>query len=231
MKLKSVDEVAATLSFAVSVMSAYGFKVARSGKPGSDIDQDALVTSCLLLGLKETEENKSTDPVVRLARTLRNNVEMGHPASHGNGGRIDAPLMRWYCDVCGDPIEEIEKGYLIWNRNESGQLQDFKIIHQSRCDDRKYPYSGALSGYLGVDGQAKLLSFLSYGTIKLSLGSKMVQPSVADMDEFVDLFRRLQTPHYEEARRHFHKNEVLESYSDANEVLPYLQSSLKKIVG
>ncbi len=143
---------------------------------------------------------------------------------------MDAPLARWYCDVCGEPIETVKEGYVIWGSNAAGQDQGFKIIHQGRCDDKSHPSSGALDTFLGLDGQANLLSFLSYGALKQAMGTKMSQPGVADMDEFVDFFRRLQTPRYEEARRHFKDPDVMDGYADANQVLPYLPRSLLDIV-
>ncbi len=45
----------------------------------------------------------------------------------------------------------------------------------------------------------------------------------------MDLFRRLQTPYYEEARRRFGKSEVRYQFSDSNEHYPYTQEVLQRI--
>ena len=53
---------------------------------------------------------------------------------------------------------------------------------------------------------------------------------VNDFDEFVDFIRRVQTPFYEQARRHFSNEDVLDEYCDSNEHLPYLPEELKDII-
>lgn len=40
----------------------------------------------------------------------------------------------------------------------------------------------------------------------------------------------MQIPYYEEARRHFSNHDLLENFSDANEVYPYLPERLKEII-
>jgi hypothetical protein len=86
-----------------------------------------------------------------------------------------------------------------------------------------------LHDVLGPDGLAHLLYFLSIGPLKINAGSHTV-PRIADMDQFVDIVRRLQTPHYEEARRYFGASEVRDEYADSNEVGPYTQYALKRII-
>lgn len=138
------------------------------------------------------------------------------------------PLTKWRCDVCGELIEGIDRGYVIWRgTSKSGGPYEFKIIHQAKCDDNSYTSSGALNDFVGADGLAKLLSFLSVGPLKTAQGQST--RVVGDLDELVDFIRRVQTPYYEEARQRFSEEKVLEHFSDSNEVAPYLQSRLKSI--
>ena len=137
------------------------------------------------------------------------------------------PLKQWYCDVCGDVIECIEDGYVIWKRDDQYREYAFKIIHKVRCDLKDHSCSMALHDFLGEDGLAYVLAFLSLGPVKHSLGQ--THHGVADIDEFVDLVRRVQTPYYEEARTHFDEEQVMESLSDANEVYPYLRATCEKL--
>ena len=141
---------------------------------------------------------------------------------------MDQPFTRFYCDVCGEPINDIGRGYVIWKTDKADHYRehDFKIIHQKDCDLKDHASSTALSDMLGPDGLAKLLSFLSYGPLRD--GSQQRPPK--DMDEFVDLVRRLQSPHYEEARRRFGEDDVQADYADANEVYPYMQERLQAII-
>jgi len=134
---------------------------------------------------------------------------------------------KWYCDVCGEPIDDAKSGYVIWRSAAPSKDRDFKIIHQSRCDRKNYESSNALEDFLGPRGVAYLLSFLS-------VGPALHNPQggynkVADMDEFVDFFRRCQTPFYEEARRRFQNERFREDFGDSNELYPYLPETLKRI--
>lgn len=79
---------------------------------------------------------------------------------------------------------------------------------------------------IGHDGQAWLLAMLSAGPLR---GEEPRDYFPVYPDQFVDLFRRLQTPGYEEARQRFGLASVLEAYADANEVQPYTPSELRRI--
>jgi len=142
---------------------------------------------------------------------------------------MDKPLTKWYCDVCGQQIDDVERGYVIWKTTNESKWHGFKIIHQTKCDPDDYNMSLALHDFLGESGLTILLSQLSIGPIKKRKGQKP-RCRIADMDEFVDFVRRVQTPFYEEARRYFSNHDLLEKYSDANEVFPYLPEQLEEII-
>jgi hypothetical protein len=142
---------------------------------------------------------------------------------------MDKPLTVWYCDICGDRIEDINKGYVIWETSHEMKEKSFKIIHQSKCDKKEFHGSLALQDFVGPEGITFLLSFMSIGPIKKYLGQGS-HCSIFDFDEFVDFFHRVQTPYYEEARRFFKNERLLDFFSDSNEVGPYLPDRLKKII-
>ncbi len=55
-----------------------------------------------------------------------------------------------FCDVCGEQITE--HGFVVWNCDEEGRISEWRVIHQSRCDDPRFQYSMSLSAewvYLG----------------------------------------------------------------------------------
>lgn len=138
------------------------------------------------------------------------------------------PLTYWYCDNCGEKIDDPGKGYVIWRSDQDRFYYDFRIIHQARCDDKAFGSSKALNELLGPEGATYLLSFLSYGLLHTSMGRDSVC-RIKDMDGFVDLFRRLQTPFYEQARRHFQDEKIVENHYDSSESYPYFPENLKKI--
>lgn len=147
------------------------------------------------------------------------------------------PLEEFYCDTCGELIESPEEGYVVWKNNDELKDHGFIIIHQGKCDPGRrgsasrdrYPCSLPLTDFLGVKGLVLLTSFLSLGKVKANLKQDNVI-KVADVDQFIDFFRRVQVPYYEEARTKFKEPELLDWYSDANEILPYLEDTLKSII-
>lgn len=137
-----------------------------------------------------------------------------------------APLTKWRCDVCGNWIESVDAGYVIWKSR--ARYSDFKVIHQTKCDRDDHHSSAALADFLGPRGATYMLSWLSPGPL---IGDRDdgTGNSVARLSEFVDLFRRLQVPYYEEARVHFSDPEVRRDHSDWHEYAPYVPESLKAI--
>lgn len=137
--------------------------------------------------------------------------------------------QHWYCDVCGEKIQKADDGYVVWKDDEHLKSHSFKVIHQGKCDkDRNFSLSAALGDFLGADGLAYCLSFLSLGALKHAHGEKYVR--VGDLDNFVDFVRRMQTPNYEEARRLFYEQSVIEDNADSNEVGPYMQKNLLNLL-
>lgn len=137
-------------------------------------------------------------------------------------------MGRWHCDVCGEMIDGAENGYVIWKNDANMKSCGFKIVHHMKCDLPDHTSSSALEDFVGPAGLAKLLSHLSLGPIKQRMGQQS-WVDVADLDEFVDLIRRVQTPFYEHARQKFSSSELLSDFSDANEVYPYQPDVLQRI--
>lgn len=141
------------------------------------------------------------------------------------------PLTNWACDACGDAIDDPRRGLVAWRDDEEGRAIVFMIVHKNidgrSCDpgsEAGYRSSLDIAEFLGDVGQARLLAMLSVG--RLLEGNV---PGVADLDAYVDLFRRVQTPWYEEARGHWDDEATTYWLDDANEVYPYTPDVLEKI--
>lgn len=144
------------------------------------------------------------------------------------------PLRAWTCDTCGEPITDPERALVIWQTSDDHRhYHSFRIVHKSidgrRCDP------GARSGFmmnldlnyfLGPEGLALLLSWLSAGPLK---GGGECRVAAEGMDAYTDLVRRLQLPHYEEARPKFGDEHTRHWLDDANEVYPYLPDVLERV--
>lgn len=116
------------------------------------------------------------------------------------------PLQQWICDTCGETINNVEEGYLQWLVEREGEHKKygFHIVHhllaspkggQWGCyyEDTLDVHVGDLDleHYTGVDGLSYLLTLATY------------RNGVRDVEEFIDIVRRIQTPYYEEARFYF----------------------------
>ncbi len=83
-----------------------------------------------------------------------------------------------------------------------------------------------LERYVGENGMASLLAFIHAGQVDSSDRG----PWFSSPEEFTELLRRLTIPHYEEARRYWGKATADGEFDGANEVSPYQQRTLKRII-
>ncbi|AMY56499.1 hypothetical protein A3L23_05201 (plasmid) [Rhodococcoides fascians D188] len=137
---------------------------------------------------------------------------------------MSEPLTNWKCDSCGDAIVEPAKALVVARYDRDRHPFGWLIVHKGDCDPAGYMFNVELTSFLGAEGLAHLLAFLSAGPLKGGGASR-----IADFDGFVDLVRRVQTPYYEEARPRFDDEDVHDRYDDANEYFPYLPKQLQKI--
>ncbi len=72
---------------------------------------------------------------------------------------MDQPLAEWYCDVCGNKIEDINKGYVIWKKTKELKSHSFKIVHKTKCDLNDHVASAALNKFLGLRDAPNIISF------------------------------------------------------------------------
>jgi hypothetical protein len=140
------------------------------------------------------------------------------------------PLKQFVCDVCGKIIENPEAGYVVWDTDDQMLAYGIKVIHHAKCDDRSCGRSNDLPHFLGEDGLAYLLSFLSAGPIAMKEKFGAGKGRVKNLDEFTDFFRRCQTPYYEEIRQYFDDPVVIDRLSDHNEYSPYVISTMQKLI-
>jgi len=142
------------------------------------------------------------------------------------GGRFP---RRWICDVCGEPIDSIDRAYVVWKSSGSTN-SEFRIIHQSNCDmDDSFDCSNPLSDYLGHEGLNRLLAFFSNGPI-IRHFERQPRTPVSNIDEVVDFIRRCQIPNYDVARRLFTDPRVIQEFQDAGEYLPYQPDTLAQML-
>ena len=108
-------------------------------------------------------------------------------------------LYQFICDTCGEIIQCPQEGYVQFRQDEDGRYCDFVIVHHKSVSPRGPDYDCYQHGldwdleyFLGPAGVNHLLS--------------LADPqghSVVELTSWLELFRRLQIPYYEEARPYF----------------------------
>jgi hypothetical protein len=146
-------------------------------------------------------------------------------------------LKQWVCDVCGHIIETPEKCYVVWKYKGTKEKQfEYKIVHQNHTDehgkkcgcdnDRSYHCSASMSGFLGDRGMVKLLSMIDPGALHMPEYKEQIK----NIRDFLEFFRRVQLPYYEEARLYWGCARNDGYFVGANEVWIYLPSTLKDLI-
>lgn len=138
----------------------------------------------------------------------------------------------WVCDKCSDDVT-VEQGLVAARRDSHGLLQDWRIVHNGDCapaENAGYTFSVELERMVGQDGLSHLLSLLSPGPLQVpDPSSPTPSEEIGNFDAYVDIFRRLHTPFYEQARRRFDSPEVQEQFHAATREYPYRLENLESI--
>lgn len=140
------------------------------------------------------------------------------------------PLQQFKCDACGQIIARPDVGWVEWlaGPTRGTKAHGFRIVHNSnRC---QYPTSGRvqdvhLTRLLGPDGLAMLLALVAPGG---RTGNR--EDGVESLEEWGELVRRLQIPHYEEARQYWSDAETDDFFAGLGQHAFYSQATLRTIL-
>lgn len=148
-------------------------------------------------------------------------------------------LRQWVCDECGELIRKPEEGYVEWLVDDNHILYGFRIVHHALASPkhpdgdcyrytRKYGKSDlSLEQFLGAEGIVRMLSFINMGSLHDDFNAK---PRIKSSGEWVELFKRLQVPYYEEAMLYWFKAKEDGFFDGANEIASYLPETLKELI-
>ena len=115
------------------------------------------------------------------------------------------PLKQWICDNCGGIIETVKDGWLEWYEEKNAETDGyystgFRIVHHERdCQyngDALHASGKSLSDtglryYTGPDGLTVLLG--------------MIEEMNVNLEQMIEIIRRLHLPNYEEARQYWER--------------------------
>jgi hypothetical protein len=140
------------------------------------------------------------------------------------------PLQQWKCDACGQIIERPDVGWVEWlaGPTQGTKAHGFRIVHNSNLC--QYPSSARvhdihLLHLVGSDGLATLLSLLAPGR---PAGNR--EDGVTSIDEWAELVRRVQVPHYEEARQYWADAKADGFFAEPEQQAPYSQATLIRVL-
>lgn len=144
------------------------------------------------------------------------------------------PGKQWICDACGEIIEKPEDGYVQWKRNSDLQIEDFVIVHHLPASPRKKLKNGCyiydcdcdLESFLGIKGLVELQALIDPGPYHMP----EYKPMVKDIRKWLDFYKRLQLPYYEEARQYWRRAMNDGYFGDSNEIYIYLPINLKRMI-
>ena len=153
------------------------------------------------------------------------------------------PLEQWICDGCGEVIEKPEDGWFEWltDIDDCRTVYGFRIVHHAT----KSPYSKNgryCQAYLRESGCSDMhLDYLLEGNNSIVKMLSLLDPGPyheptfkgirpKDIREWIEVFRRLHIPYYEEARQYWDMAISEGMFSGANEVYIYCQENLKEII-
>jgi len=148
------------------------------------------------------------------------------------------PLRQWICDACGQIISAPDHGFVEWKETDRGKKYGFRIVHNAKYSPRKdnggdcfYSHQERggdlyLERIIGLEGLVTLTSWIDVGEWH---HDDYPGPSVLNLREWVTLVRRVQLPHYEQAR--FCTDALSEPRDcELNEYAFYLPEQLKRII-
>ena len=159
------------------------------------------------------------------------------------------PLEQFYCDTCEEIIDAPDQGMVEWLQSTTEPAHSFEIVHHvphsprvdsgvSRSQNPRpqgcYQHQNKplkkdlkIERYIGRIGLVQLLQFIDVGPHHVPNYSGV---NFDDGREFAELFRRLQLPYYEEARRYWDQAKRDGFFDGANENRIYQSDFLEGIV-
>ncbi len=138
---------------------------------------------------------------------------------------------KWFCDHCGQIIQDAKQGWLEWIVPKDGNTSGYRIVHHQgftpgySCyyNEEEYHKNGFLiygihlDRFVGTIGMAKFLALFE-------------ETPIFPKKEFLFIFRRLYIPYYEEALQYWHQAENDGYFDDLGVINIYNEIFLKQIV-
>ena len=155
------------------------------------------------------------------------------------------PLKQFVCDECGLIIDSPKKGYVEWEHgtDKNGKMfaRGFRIVHAAYASPMKdknkegcYKYGDSYyRSDIDLDNFLRCAHQYMYSYLQLGFlhdANNEIGCQIDNFPEFVDFFKRLTIPYYEEARFSFQQALADGFISDESEISLFTEDVLKSIV-
>ena len=113
-----------------------------------------------------------------------------------------SPLKQWFCDSCGEVIEDPEDGWFEWHSAKDHTISSFRIVHH-RLSCMYNQAALTKQGIMVADHHLSVLlgsNGLADWLFRIELSEKGKAGKIKDLVELVEILRRLHIPYWEEAR-------------------------------
>lgn len=150
------------------------------------------------------------------------------------------PLKQFICDTCGQVIEKPEDGWFEWIQVDHTQPRhSFRIVHHKSASPRKHLEEGCYQhgnargrsdDHLHNILEHELIHLLYFLDVGPHHDPDAKDPGVQNMREFLEIFRRLTIPYYEEARQYASIAKKDGYFEQANELMVYTEDFLRGLI-
>lgn len=117
--------------------------------------------------------------------------------------------MQWICDTCGERINNVKDGWVEWQARQNAEGKWIKhsprLVHirptSPRRDGCQYDEHRIYANGRNIVGDLPLESFI--GTSGLITLLEFVSDRAFELEESLELIKRIQIPNYDLVRSHF----------------------------
>lgn len=145
------------------------------------------------------------------------------------------PLNEFICDTCHQLIEDNSEGWFEWLQyydHEKSRMvnEKFRICHHNKRCTKFFSNPKASSMYLTDLMKVAPYQLISFLDGNISPKDEYKGPEINDMEEYVELAKRLTVPYYEEARLYWGSFLSSGNYNEYDAVTVYFPDNLKRII-
>jgi len=149
------------------------------------------------------------------------------------------PLRQYVCDTCGEVIKSPKEGWLEWIHDRATKKKhSFRVCHHVSFSPLGKPQGcyrhgdklGRADMHLDAVLEMRIPFLLSFLDCGKTSEPELADLAVTDIEEWIELVRRMTIPLYEEARQHWTKARNDGYFEGENELSMYREGFLGTLI-